>query len=156
MCKFWYIPDLLILSILSMLEAEILIRGLLWLEDSEPPSAKESSNAKSISFTHLWQILCWQGRISGWVNNSLHAGQISSLSIPLMATFMTEGETSVSTGKHEAPRLTALLYVTKPQLCRINAHSFIWFEALLWLKQISINIYESTDSIHCKWSEHCH
>lgn len=156
MHKFWYIPDLLILSILSMLEAEILIRGLLWLEDSEPPSAKESSNAKSISFTHLWQTLCWQGRISGWVNNSLHAGQISSLSIPLMATFMTERGRNKC--KHRKTRATKTYgtALTKAQLCRINAHSFIWFEALLWLKQISINIYESTDSIHFNRSEHCH
>lgn len=133
MHKFWYIPDLLILSILSMLEAEILIRGLLWLEDSEPPSAKESSNAKSISFTHLWQILCWQGRISGWVNNSLHAGQISSLSIPLMATFMIErGRKKCKRRKTRATKTygTALCHQTPALQNKCTQFYLVWGTSL--------------------------
>lgn len=88
-------PGLLILSILSMLGEGSRIRGLLWLELSDPTSLNESSSISKSSFTHLWQILCWQGRISGWVNSSLHAGQMSSLSIFLMVTLNWKKEISI-------------------------------------------------------------
>lgn len=87
-----HIPGLLSLSILSMLGEGRRSRGLPWLELSDPMSLNESSSVSKSSFTHLWQILCWQGRINGWVNSSLHAGQISSLSIFLMVTLNWEKE----------------------------------------------------------------
>lgn len=96
----YHIPGLLILSILSKLGEVTQSRGLLWLELSDPTSLNESSSVSKSSFTHLWQILCWQGRINGWVNSSLHAGQMSSLSIFLMVTWNWNQNQRLLVGKY--------------------------------------------------------
>lgn len=79
-------PDLTSLSSLSMDGEGTLDLGLPGMEHSEPASNESSWLSISSSRTHLWQMLCWQGRISGWVKSSLHIGQISSLSMFLIGT----------------------------------------------------------------------
>lgn len=79
-------PDLTSLSSLSMEGEGTLDLGLPGREHSEPASKESSWFNMSSSLTHLWQTLCWQGRISGWVKSSLQIGQISSLSMFLIGT----------------------------------------------------------------------
>lgn len=61
--------------------------GLPGTEHSEPASNESSWFSISSSLTHLWQTLCWQGRMRGWVNSSLQMGQISSRSMFLIGTW---------------------------------------------------------------------
>lgn len=80
-------PDLTSLSSLSMEGDGTLDLGLPGREHSDPASKESSWFIISSSLTHLWQTLCWQGRISGWVKSSLQMGQISSLSMFLIGTW---------------------------------------------------------------------
>lgn len=80
-------PDLTSLSSLSMEGDGTLDLGLPGMEHSEPASKESSWFIISSSRTHLWQTLCWHGRMSGWVKSSLQMGHISSLSMFLMGTW---------------------------------------------------------------------
>lgn len=84
----WDAPDRTNLSSLSMLGEGTLDRGLPEFEHSDPASVPNESSwfSMSSSLTHLWQTLCWQGRMRGCVNSSLQMGQISSRSMFLMGT----------------------------------------------------------------------
>lgn len=85
------IPDRTSLSSLSMLGEGTLDRGLPGREHSDPPSALKESSLLSIrsSLTHLWQTLCWHGKMRGCVKSSLHIGQMSSRSMFLMGPWKT-------------------------------------------------------------------
>lgn len=85
-------PDLTSLSSLSMEGEGTLDLGLPGREHSEPASKESSWLSISSSLTHLWQTLCWQGRINGWVKSSLQMGQISSRSMFLIGTWWRERE----------------------------------------------------------------
>lgn len=85
-------PDRTSLSSLSMEGEGTLDLGLPGMEHSEPASKESSWFSISSSLTHLWQTLCWQGRISGWVKSSLQIGQISSLSMFLIGTWWWRDE----------------------------------------------------------------
>lgn len=82
-----YPPDLTSRSSLSTDGDGTLDLGLPGKEHSEPASKESSWLISSSSRTHLWQMLCWQGRMRGWVKSSLQLGQISSRSMFLMGTW---------------------------------------------------------------------
>lgn len=130
-------PDRTSLSSLSIEGEGTLDLGLPGREHSEPASKESSWFSISSSRTHLWQTLCWQGRIRGCVNSSLQIGQISSLSMFLIGTWWwRHGDVNLEqrlTGDEEENRRTAgegrdrNSNNNQFEICLATGCRFLWF-----------------------------